>query len=309
MKKYISLISVFLMAGASALASEKLLAAEKLRVVATYETFAEIGRQVGGSHVEVTAMANGSWDPHFVDAKPSYLVALHKADALLLNGLELEVGFLPPLLQQSGNAKIQAGAPGYVDLSRFITPIEIPLGGVDRSMGDIHPYGNPHYHLDPRNMALVALGIAGAFAKLDPAHAEDYEKNGDAASKALLALDAEIGGLVSPLRGTPVVTYHSSLNYFFLRYGIPIAGFVEPKPGIKPSPTSLLDLERRIKEKGVKMIVSEPYQDLKIARKVASDTGARLVIIPAYTGGAAGAETYPALLRTIAQALLEASHG
>ena len=151
--------------------------------------------------------------------------------------------------------------------------------------------------------------MAGAFAKLDPVHAAEYEKNGDETSKALLALDAEIGGLISSLKGTTVVTYHSSLNYFFLHYGIPIAGFVEPKPGIKPSPTSLLETERRMKEKGVKMVITEPYQDLKIARKVASDTGARLVIIPAYTGGGAGAETYPALVRTIARALLEASRG
>jgi zinc/manganese transport system substrate-binding protein len=297
------LISVFLTASATAFA------AEKLHVVATYETYAGIAREVGGPFVEVTALANGKQDPHFVDAKPSFLVQLHKADALLLNGLELEVGFLPPLIQQSGNAKIQPSANGYVDLSRFVKPIEVPKGGVDRSMGDVHPFGNPHYHLDPRNMALVARGIAGVFAKLDPAHAADYEKNGNTVSKSILALDEEIARTLAPLKGVPVVTYHSSLNYFFLRYGIPIAAFVEPKPGIKPSPTSLLETEKRMKERGVKLVITEAYQDVKIAQKVTSDTGAKLVVIPDYTGGNPGAETYPDLMRTIAKALVEASHG
>jgi zinc/manganese transport system substrate-binding protein len=294
---------VLLMASVTALASEK------LRVVATYETYAGMARDVGGSFVEVTSLAGGKQDPHFVDPKPSFLVQLHKADALLLNGLELEVGFLPPLLQQSGNARIQPGAGGYVDLSRFVTPIEVPQGGADRAMGDVHPFGNPHYHLDPRNMALVAKGIAGALARLDPAHRADYEKNGEALSKSLLALDDELARDLAPLKGVPVVTYHSSMDYFFARYGIPIAAFVEPKPGIKPSPASLLETEKRIREKGVRVVVTEPYQDVKIAQKVAADTGVKLVTVPDYTGGNPGAETYPSLLRTIAKALLGASHG
>lgn len=297
------------MASVFLLASEKLQAADKLKIVATYDTYAGIAREVGGPAVEVTALANGKQDPHFVDARPSFLVQLHRADALLLNGLELEVGFLPPLLQQSGNARIQPGAAGYVDLSRFITPIEVAQGGVDRSMGDVHPHGNPHYHLDPRNMALIARGMAGAFARLDPAHAAQYERNGDAVSVKMLALDEEVARTLAPLKGQPVVTYHSTLNYFFLRYSIPVAGFVEPKPGIKPSPASLLETERRVKEKGVRLVITEAYQDVKIAKKVASDTGARLVVVPDYTGGNPGAETYPDLLRTIAKSLLEASHG
>jgi len=303
MKRALFLIPIFL--GISALS----LTPEKLQVVATYDTFAEVARRVGGENVQVTVLAKGNQDPHYVDAKPSFLVALHKADVLLLNGLDLEIGFLPPLLNQCGNAKIQPGAAGYLDLSRPIDPIEIPTGGVDRSMGDVHPYGNPHYHLDPRNMARVARGVAESFARLDPPRADEYRRNGDELSRSYLALDAEIAGLMAPLKGTPVVTYHSSLNYFFIRYGIPIAGFVEPKPGIKPSPSSMLALERQMREKGVRMVISEPYQDLKIAGKVASDTGARLVIIPAYTGGGAGAETYPDLMRTIAQALVGAAHG
>lgn len=291
------------------LAAVGTMAADRLKIVATYDTYAGIARDVGGAYVEVTALANGRQDPHYVDAKPSYLVALHRADALLLNGLELEVGFLPPLLQQSGNPRIQPGTDGYVDLSRFITPIEVPRGGVDRSMGDVHPYGNPHYHLDPRNMALVARGIAGALAKLDPAHAADYAKNGDAEAASLLALDGEIAKAVAPLKDVPVVTYHSSLDYFFARYGISVAGFVEPKPGIKPSPASLLDLEKRMRDRGVKLVIAEAYQDLKIARKVADDTGAKLVVVSDYTGAGPGTATYPELMRTFAAALTEAARG
>lgn len=303
MKKSFLTMSVFLMASAS------VLAAGKLHVVATYDIYGQVAKAVGGDGVEVTALAKGNLDPHFVDAKPSYLVALHKADGLLINGLDLEVGFLPPLLQQSGNGKIQPGTDGYIDLSRFIAPIEIPMEGADRSMGDVHPFGNPHYHLDPRNMALVARGVAAALGKLDPANSASYAQNGEALAKSCFDLDAEILKALAPLKGASVVGYHSSLDYFFLRYGVLVAGFVEPKPGIKPSPTSLLDLERRMKEKGVKVIVSEPYQDVKIAQKVASDTGATLVVIPAYTGGAPGAETYPVLMRALAKALLDASHG
>lgn len=303
MKRYFFLISVFLMTSASAFA------AEKLHVVATYDIYGQVAKAVGGGHVEVTALAKGNQDPHFVDAKPSYLVALHRADALLVNGLELEVGFLPPLLQQSGNGKIQPGTDGYVDLSRFIMPIEIPKGGADRSMGDVHPYGNPHYHLDPRNLALVARGVAAVLGKLDPANASEYTRNGEALAKSYLDLDAELLRTLAPLKAAPVVTYHCSLDYFFIRYGIEIVGFVEPKPGIKPSPTSLLDLERRMKEKGVRVIVSEPYQDVKIARKVAGDTGAKLVLVPAYTGGNPGADTYMDLMRTLAKSFAEAARG
>ena len=236
MKKYFSLIAVFLMASASALASEK------LRVVATYETFAEIGRQVGGPNVEVKALANGSWDPHFVDAKPSYLVALHKADALLLNGLELEVGFLPPLLQQSGNAKIQAGAPGYVDLSRFIAPIEIPKGGVDRSMGDIHPYGNPHTETDPHNVGRVADEVARRLAAIDPAGAATYQARGADFSKRWTSAIAGWERRAAPLRGMEIVTHHVAWVYLAHWLGLVDVAHLEPKPGIPPSASSLAQL-------------------------------------------------------------------
>ena len=284
-------------------------ASGKLNVVSVYPDYGWLASQVGGDHVTVSVLAKGTQDPHFVDAKPSFLVALHKADLLLVNGLQLEVGFLPPLLQQCGNAKIQPGAPGYVDLSTFVKPIEVPVGGVDRSMGDIHPYGNPHYHLDPRNMAAIARGLAGVFAAADPSHAADFDKSGAAVSAQLLSLDAEVAHDLAPIKGAPVVAYHATLDYFFLHYGFNVVGFVEPKPGIKPSPVSLMELEKSIRDKGVKLLIVENYEDVKIADKVARDTGARVAVIPSYTGGAPDAETYPALMRAIVHELLEASRG
>ena len=281
----------------------------KLRVVSTLPDFAWLAEQVGGDFVQVKSLARGSQDPHFVDPKPSYLVDLHRADILLLDGMQLEVGWLPPLLQQCGNGRIQPSAPGYVDLSQFIKPIEVPVGGVDRSMGDIHPMGKPHYHLDPYNMALIAEGIGGAFGKLDATHAAQYAANAEKTAEAMRALGAEVTAMLAPLKGEPVVTYHSTLDYFFLRFGFDIVGYIEPKAGIKPSPSSLMELEQRMKEKKAKLIISEAYQDLKTARRVADDTGAKLAVIPSYTGGAKGAETYPDLIRYIARSILEASSG
>jgi zinc/manganese transport system substrate-binding protein len=285
------------------------LAAGKLNVVSVYPDYGWLASQVGGDHMVVSVLAKGTQDPHFVDAKPSFLVALHKADLLLVNGLQLEVGFLPPLLQQCGNRRIQPGAPGYVDLSTFIKPIEVPTGGVDRSMGDVHPYGNPHYHLDPRNMAAIARGLADVFAATDPSNAAEYAKNGETVSARLIALDAEIAQDLAPLKEKPVVAYHATLDYFFLHYGFHVVGFVEPKPGIKPSPVTLMELEKAMGDKGVKLLIAENYEDIKIAKKVAQDTGARAAVIPSYTGGAPDAQTYPELMRAIAKALLEAARG
>ncbi len=296
-------VAVSLGSGLSALGTEK------LRVVAVYPDYGWLASQVGGDRVQVAVLAKGTQDPHFVDPKPSFLVELHRADLLLLNGLQLEVGFLPPLLAQCGNGRIQPGAAGYVDLSRFINPIEVPAGGVDRSMGDIHPYGNPHFHLDPRNMAAVARGLGGVFATTDPSHAEEYRRDAAAAASSLEALDAEVARALSPLDGEAVAAYHATLDYFFLRYGFAVVGFVEPKPGIKPSPTALMELEKIMRDRRVKILVVENYEDLKIAGKVASDTGARLVEVPALTGGAPDVKGYPDLMRTIVRGLLEGSRG
>ncbi len=284
-------------------------AADQLKVVAVYPDFGWLAEQVGGEHVSVSVLAKGSQDPHYVDPKPSFLRFLHQADILLLNGLELEAGFLPPLLSQSGNRRIQPGTPGYVDCSAFITPIGVPAGGVDRSMGDVHAYGNPHYHLDPANMAAVARGLGGSFSGADPEHAEEYRRNATETAKAMDALDAELHHLLADARSRPVVTYHATLDYFILHFGFTVVGFVEPKPGIKPSPGHLLKLEKSMRDQGVKTVICEVYQDRKVAAKVAGDTGAKLVVIPSYTGGTPEASTYPELMRTIARAIVENTSG
>ncbi len=280
-------------------------AADQLKVVAVYPDFGWLAEQVGGEHVTVSVLAKGSQDPHYVDPKPSFLRLLHKADLLLLNGLELEAGFLPPLLRQSGNRKIQPGTSGYVDCSAFIKPIGVPAGGVDRSMGDVHAHGNPHYHLDPEKMTEVARGLGASFAAADPEHAEVYRHNAEETAHTLAELDAELHHVLGVARTKPVVTYHATMDYFFLHFGFHVLGFVEPKPGIKPSPGHLLALTKTMRNKGVRILICEVYQDRKIAAKVARDTGATLVVIPSYTGGTPEATTYPEMMRIIARSTAE----
>ncbi len=280
-------------------------AADQLKVVAVYPDFGWLAEQVGGDHVSVSVLAKGSQDPHYVDPKPSFLRFLHRADILLLNGLELEAGFLPPLLRQSGNRRIQPGTSGYVDCSTFIEPIGVPTGGVDRSMGDVHAHGNPHYHLDPVNMAAVARGLGDVLASSDPEHTEAYRHNAEETAHTLAALDAELHHVLGVARTKPVVTYHATLDYFFLHFGFTVLGYVEPKPGVKPSPGHLLSLEKSMRNKGVRILICEVYQDRKIAAKVAGDTGAKLVVIPSYTGGTPEASTYPELMRIIARSIAE----
>jgi len=281
----------------------------KLRVVSTLPDYAWLAEQVGGDLVSVKALAKGSQDPHYVDAKPSYLPALHKADVLLLTGLDLEVGWLPPLLRQAGNNDIQPGNFGYVDLSQFTEPIEVPQGGADRSMGDVHPYGNPHFSLDPVIMSELALALAEVFARSDPENAEAYRANARKTRDLLGKLDEEIRSIVEPVRGIPIVTYHATQNYFFKRYGLHLLDFIEPKPGIKPSPKTLLSLEKKMKARGATVILTEPYQDVKIAERVAKDVGAVVVQAPSYTGGSPKAKTYPDLIRLMARKLAGAAHG
>lgn len=281
----------------------------KLKVVATYDIYGQVAKAVGGEHVEVTALAKGNLDPHFVDAKPSFLVALHRADALLVNGLELEVGFLPPLLQQSGNGKIQPGTDGYVDLSRFIAPIEIPKGGADRSMGDVHPYGNPHYWTDPDNGRVIARGVAAKLAELDPGAAADYARNLAAFESRLTAKEAEWRAKMAPYAGTKVVTFHDSWPNFAKHFGLEVVGHVEPKPGIPPTPSHTLEIVNLIRDQKVPVILVEPYVDTKTPDYIGGQTGARVVVLYPSVGGAPELTDYFALFDHDLDALVAGIRG
>jgi zinc/manganese transport system substrate-binding protein len=257
----------------------------KLNAVATTEDLASIAREVGGDRVTVDAIARGYQDPHFVEAKPSFILKLQKADVLIVVGRELEIGWLPPLQQQSRNSKIQVGAEGYLDASLTASILEIPTGQITRAMGDVHPLGNPHYWLDPENGKRVAKAVADKFSQLRPndravfqQRLADFTARLDTAEKKWLAQ-------MAPYKGMKVVTYHRSFPNFAERFGLDIIGYVEPRPGIPPSPQHTLDLINEMKRQNVKLILVEPYFDLKTPNAIARETGGQVLVMPPSVGG------------------------
>jgi zinc/manganese transport system substrate-binding protein len=257
----------------------------KLNVVTTTEDLASIAREVGGDRITVESIARGYQDPHFVEAKPSFILKLQKADVLIVVGRELEIGWLPPLVQQSRNAKIQPGADAYLDASLTAEILEVPTGQVTRAMGDVHPLGNPHYWMDPENGKRIGKEIADKFSQLRPndratfqQRLADFITRLDAAEKRWLAQ-------MAPYKGTKVVTYHRSFPNFAARFGLDIIGYVEPKPGIPPSPQHTLDLINEMKRQNVKLVLVEPYFDLKTPNAIGRDTGAQVLVMPPSVGG------------------------
>jgi zinc/manganese transport system substrate-binding protein len=267
----------------------------KLNVVTTTEDLASIAREVGGDRVTVESLSRGYQDPHFVEAKPSFILKLQKADLLIAVGRELELGWLPPLIQQSRNAKIQQGADAYLDASLRARILEIPQGQVTRAMGDVHPMGNPHYWLDPENGKQIAKEIAGKLSQFrsgDGAYFQqrlaDFTSRLDAAEKRWLAM-------MAPYKGVKVVTYHRSFPNFADRFGLNIVGYVEPKPGIPPTPQHTLDLMNEMKRQNVKLVLVEPYFDLKTPNAIGRETGAIVLVMPPSVGGVKQITDYLAL--------------
>jgi len=260
-------------------------AQSKLTVITTTEDLASIGREVGGDRISIEAMARGYQDPHFVEAKPSFILKLQKADLLVAVGRELEIGWLPPLIQQSRNTKIQPGSQGYLDASLGAAILEIPTGTITRAMGDVHPQGNPHYWMDPENGKRIAKQIADKLSEIRPAdrayfqqRLADFTTRLDAAEKRWLAQ-------MAPYKGTKVVTYHRSFPNFAERFGLDITGYVEPKPGIPPTPQHTLDLINEMKRQNIKIILVEPYFDLKTPNAIGRETGAQVLVMPPSVGG------------------------
>jgi zinc/manganese transport system substrate-binding protein len=271
--------------GAVLACSTPALAQGKVNVIATIEDLASIARDVGGDRITVESIARGYQDPHFVEAKPSFILKLQKADLLIAVGRELEIGWLPPLVQQSRNNKIQPGGSGYLDASLGALILEIPTGQITRAMGDVHPLGNPHYWLDPENGKRVAKEIADKLGELRPGdrtffdqRLADFTARLDAAEKRWLAM-------MAPYKGTKIVTYHRSFPNFAERFGLDIIGYVEPKPGIPPTPQHTLDLMNEMKRQNVKIVMVEPYFDLKTPNAIGRETGARVLVMPPSVGG------------------------
>ena len=280
-------------------------AAAKLAVVTTTPDLADLARNVGGDRVEVSAMARGYQDPHFVDPKPSFIVLLRRADLLILNGLELEVGWLPPLIESARNGRIVYGADGYLDASGGIAPLEIPTGAMAelRARGDVHPSGNPHYMLDPSNAKIVAGEICERLARLDPEHAQEFRTNLAAYAAKLDSRLTEWQGRLAPYRGAKIVTYHRLWLYFERRFGLQSAAEVEPKPGIAPSPAYVAHLIRYIPESGARVLVMAPYYSDRVPRLLEKKTEIRVLVLPTMPGGMPGTDDYVAMMDCIVSKL------
>ena len=260
-------------------------AAKKLNVITSTTDMAALTQEVGGDRISVESIAKGYQDPHFVEAKPSFLLKLRNADLLISVGLQLEIGWLPPLITQSGNPRIQPGANGYLDASQFAEILEIPTGQVTRAMGDVHPLGNPHYWLDPDNGRRVAKGIASKLGELDPADASFFQQRYDDFAKRLDAAEKGWSAKMAPYRGRKVVTYHRSWPNFAQHFGLDVVGYVEPRPGIPPTPQHSLELIQMMKRDNVKVMLIEPYFDLKTPNSIGRETGAKVLVLYPSVGG------------------------
>lgn len=296
MKKILLILSVFLCA---------LSAQARLNVVATLPDFGSLAREIGGDNVNVTVLAKPTEDPHFVDARPSFVVALRSADVLIDGGAELELGWLPPLLQNARNAKLDVGKPGRVQASQGIRLMNVPTN-VTRAAGDVHALGNPHFAVDPIIAKAIAQHIAQSFAAVDPPNASTYDANYKKFEAAINAKLQQWGATMLPFKGQHVAAYHDSWPYFGHRFGLEIDIFLEPKPGIPPSPSHLAEVITQMKAQKIKAIIVEPYHDRKIAERVASATGAQVVDFAQYPGALPNTDSYIRLIDALVSRLAAA---
>ena len=259
--------------------------AKKLNVVTSTTDMAALAQEVGGDRISVESIAKGYQDPHFVEAKPSFLLKLKNADLLIEVGLDLEIGWLPPLITQSGNARIQVGANGFLDASQFAEILDKPTGTITRAMGDVHPLGNPHYWLDPDNGRRIAKGIAGKLGELDPGDASFFQQRYDDFARRLGEAEQKWNAEMAPYKGRKVVGYHTSWSNFARHFGLVLAGYIEPRPGIPPTPSHTLELINHMKSENVHLILVEPYFDLRTPNSVArAVNGEALVLLPSVGG-------------------------
>jgi zinc/manganese transport system substrate-binding protein len=281
----------------------------KVKVVTTLQDLTSIADSVGGDRVETFALAKGYQDPHFVDAKPSFILRLSRADLLIVAGLELEIGYLPPLIDQSRNDKIHPGSAGYLDASVGCDILQQPTTQVTRAMGDVHPYGNPHYWTDPSNGLVIARSIAARLTQLDPGGKAAYEKNLAAFEAKLAEKQTEWNAKMAPYSGAKIVTFHDSWPNFAKHFKLDVVGHVEPKPGIPPSPTHTLDIINLISAQKIGVILVEPYFDLKTPKYISNKTGAAVLVFYPSVGGVPEIKDYFALFDYDINAFVNAMKG
>ena len=281
----------------------------KLNVVATTADLGSIAREIGGDKIELTTLAKPTEDPHFVDAKPSFIVKLNHADLVVEGGAELEIGWLPALLDQSRNNKIAAGAPGHVACAKGVPMLDVPTT-LDRSRGDIHAAGNPHYLISPSNAKIVARNIADAFCQNDPKSDDAYRAG---LKKFIDGLDAKLVDwqqALAPFQGQSVIAYHDSWPYFAKEFGLKMDLYLEPKPGVPPTPTHLAEVITKMKADQIHVIIVDPYLNRRTAETVAAKTGATVVDVTQFPGGVKGTEAgYLALLDYLVNSIAKALAG
>jgi len=304
-KRYLS-IAVLLGAALSANATS---AFAQVNVITATEDLASLAQEVGGDKIKVESLARGYQDPHFVEAKPSFVLKLNKADLLIVVGRELEIGWLPVLITQSRNSKIQPGGPGYLDASQTAKILELPTGQITRAMGDVHPMGNPHYWLDPENGRRIAKAILEKFSQMDSKNASYFAQREADFEKRLTEAQARWKAAMAPYNKVKVVTYHRSWANFADAFGLDVIGYVEPKPGIPPTPQHTLDVIQAIKAQNVKVIIVEPYFDTKTPNSIAAATGAKVLVMPPSVGGVPAATDYFKLFDTDVNMLVAAIKG
>jgi zinc/manganese transport system substrate-binding protein len=277
-----------------------------LRVVATTPDVADMARQIGGDRVDVTTIAEGTQDPHKVPVKPSFVTKLNRADALVVQGLGLEHAFLPALLEVARNPRIAPGAPAYIDSSLYVEPLEVP-SSTNRSQGELHPLGNPHFNMDPGQGKQMARAIAEGLERVDPDGATTYR---DGLARFTALLDEKIPQwlqLAAPLRGLKAVSYHQDLIYFAHRFGLELDGTIETKPGVPATPGHLEELIAQMKRDGVRLVIREVAYEMPLAATVAQKTGARTATVATLTGGLPGADSYVAFIEANLRAVLAAA--
>jgi len=281
-------------------------AAEKIRVVTTIPDLKSLAEAVGGDVVDVDSLTRGTQNFHEAEVRPSMMLKLRRADILIENGVDLDA-WVDVAVVGANNGKIIRGAPGRIDVSRGVPLLEVPSVRVDRSMGDVHPLGNPHFSLDPGLAPVITQTILDGFARLAPEHRAAFETN---RQTFLTRLDGEMARwtqTLAPFKGAKVVVFHPDFIYFLTRFGLAQAAMLEDKPGIPPSPQHVVRVIRQIKEEKIKVILVEPWNDVKLARRVADEAGAKAIVIASAVGAVKGADNYIAAVdfnvRTLAEAL------
>jgi zinc/manganese transport system substrate-binding protein len=285
MKKNLLIVFMLTFAGVSQVV------AAKIKVVTTTTDLKSITELIGGEKVSVLSIATGYQNPHFVDPKPSYIISLSSADMFVTVGLDLETGWSPQLLTSSRNSKIQKGAAGYVDASTGVTLYQVPTSA-NRGEGDIHIYGNPHYWLDPLNGKVIARNIANGLERIDPSNKDLYEKN-------LYQFFSEINNKMKqwqekmkPFKGSKIIAYHNEWVYFEKRFGLEIVDFMEPKPGIPPSPSQLVKVIKEVSANKIKVIISSPYFTTSSSDVVAKQTGVKELVLATSVGAFSNVKNY-----------------